>query len=337
MKINVYCIEGSPTGVIPEDVHGKGVGGAELALLTWASAMAARGHDVNVFNDPRVSGMHEGALYLPRTSFSFSEEPDVLITFRGAAPSLPRSAAGVNVFWSCDQYTIGSYDKDVFPWVDVTVTISPYHKAYFLNTYSRANQTRLEYIDLGVRTWEYQEPVEKVPYQMIFCSVPDRGLDVVAQMWPKLKRLLPEATLVITSDYRLWGVPYPGDTRFRATLSDMEGVRYLGKVPRKELVELQMQSDLMFYPCTYEELFCIAAAECQVAGAFPITTSKGALATTNAYGKQRHPEFFVGTAVTMLEHKDLQEYQHACRVQALARFNWERICSQWEQLLGEYV
>ena len=60
----------------------------------------------------------------------------------------------------------------------------------------------------------------------------------------------------------------------------MPGVRFLGKVPRHELVELQKSSKILVYPCTYHEGFCIAAMECIAAGAVPVSTEDFALRTT---------------------------------------------------------
>ena len=332
MKIDVYCVTGSPTGVIPADMHLRGVGGAELALLTWAEQMAARGHSIAVYNDPRTVGELNGARFLPRRWFDPGGDRDVFIAFRGGNHFLEDRVAPVQVFWSCDQYTTGDYDTDVFPFVDLTVCISPYHVAYFKEHYPSSTTCPLVHIDLGVRTWEYDFKVAKVPGQAIYCSVPDRGLDIVARLWPQVMARVPTARLIITGDYRLWGAPHAGDGRHRAMLAPLPGVDYRGKVPRKELVMLQKQSDIMFYPCTYDELFCIAAAECQVAGAVPVTTSQGALATTNKYGIQRTiGPWFVDTAVELLTDRELlQDKQHLCTVGASRQYRWETICAKWE-------
>lgn len=49
---------------------------------------------------------------------------------------------------------------------------------------------------------------------------------------------------------------------------------------RAALVEQQRRARVMAYPCTFEEGFCIAAAECMAAGAVPVTTGAFALVTT---------------------------------------------------------
>jgi glycosyltransferase involved in cell wall biosynthesis len=142
---------------------------------------------------------------------------------------------------------------------------------------------KIDYIDLGVRLDDYNQEIEKIPGRCIFCSVPDRGLEILRMMWPKIKRDAPHASLVITADYRLWGAPGPRNHQHRMSWLHQEDVVFLGAIPRRELVREQLAAQVHSFPCTYEELFCISAAECQVAGALPVTSNIGALETTNKY------------------------------------------------------
>lgn len=338
MKIAFMCSSGSPIGIIPPDVYGRGVGGAELALVSLAETLASRGHTVSVYNNPRQEGTYGGVEYTPHR-FLHREGLDALILFR--TPWLPIQMLDcTKIFWSCDQYTAGDYDIDVFPFVDHTVCISPHHRDYHLNHY-RVREESISYIDLGVRLQDYSQRVQKVKGRCIYCSVPDRGLPLLATMWPLIKQQVPWASLVITADYRLWGVPYAGDEKHRAMWEDSMDVVYMGKIPREKLCQEQMKAELMVYPCIYDELFCISAAECQVAGAVPVTTTSGALPTTVDVGvkipltEADFMETFISSVVSLLQNDkrlhSLQEKAKATR----SRFNWERIAGEWEKLIGE--
>ena len=343
MKIDIYCVRGSPTGVVPRMIHTRGVGGAELALLTFAPQMAKRGHEVRVFNDPNPPGLHEDVNFLPRSAFRPKAERDVLVLFRGPTKHIiNQRIAPLQVFWSCDQFTAGNYDEHIFPFVDKVVTISPYHTQYFLDNYKNASKEKITHIDLGVRTWEYEQSVEKVPYQMIWCSVPDRGLQYMADVWGEVIKKIPQATLVVTGDYRLWGAPLAKDLQYRARLEDLPGIQYFGKVPRAKLVKLQLESEVMFYPGNYEEMFCIACAECQVAGAIPITSGDGALPTTNQSGLGRvifgpahiqATKFVRAAALILNDRESLSDSRTRMQAYARERFDWDKICGEWETVL----
>ena len=63
LKIDLYCNDGSPLGVTPPDIYGRGVGGAELSMMSWAETMARRGHQVRIYNNPLALGVHDGVEY----------------------------------------------------------------------------------------------------------------------------------------------------------------------------------------------------------------------------------------------------------------------------------
>ena len=61
-------------------------------------------------------------------------------------------------------------------------------------------------------------------------------MGIVAETFPKIKEMIPDASLVITSDYRLWGVGSPMNQQYVQAFMMMEGVEFLGAVPRERLV-----------------------------------------------------------------------------------------------------
>jgi len=205
-------------------------------------------------------------------------------------------------------------------------------------------EDKITYIDLGVRLQDYPLEMEKVLNRFIFCSVPERGLAVIKYIWPQIKKALPDATLVITSDHRLWGSHSPNNHKYRLDLLGCEGIVFLGAIERHELAKHQAQAQIHLHPCLYEELFCISAAECQTVGVYPITSDVGALATTNEFGlivpgDPQDPTWqraYVDTVIaTVLDQDRLIDKAQQGMKLARERFDWERICDEWEQLIQE--
>lgn len=343
LSIDVFCNDGSPMGLIPPDIYGKGVGGAELALMSWAEIMARRGHRIRVYNNPVSPGLYDNVEYLHNGTFDAREKRDVFILWRSPNPVVRTVNAGIKIHWSTDQYTIGDFRTDIFPFVDKVVCISPFHVNYHRQRYQVANG-KIGYFDLGVKLDDYTEPVERIPGRCIFCSVPDRGLEVLHLLWPRIKEQVPEASLVITSDYRLWGTTNPGNQQHRMQWLHEKDVIFLGKIERAQLVKEQQAAVCQPYPCTYEELFCISSAECQVAGATPVTSTTGALISTNQYGTQipgrisdaDWQDQFVSTVVQTISTED--DARAAKQELAIKRFDWDVICNHWERLIetGEF-
>lgn len=270
------------TGMYPfndETLEGKGVGGAEASLIQVTRQLAKLGYVVDVYNDTEVEGVFNGVNWNHINSFDYNDYADYFVLFRNSMKQLDNVSAGVKIFWSCDQHTTNDWAREILPFIDCTFAISKYHKEYLQNK-TALGQKPIEVIDLGIDPADY--PVTpKVPGKMIFCSVPRRGLKYLIEYFPKIKARDKRAELYITSDYTLWGAG-PENQEFREAFDGMEGVHFLGKIPRSELIKHQLESVVMAYPCDYDENFCISALECMAAGAIPVTTAIGALPTTVA-------------------------------------------------------
>jgi glycosyltransferase involved in cell wall biosynthesis len=329
-RIDIICSDGgSPMGVTLKTLNGYdpkqiGVGGAELALLTMCELWTNLGHTVRLYNNPRDNESY--FTQLPVHAFNPRDPREILVVFR--APDYRCVGAnGLKIWWSCDQYTSGDY-KAFAPNVDKIVTISPRHADFFKERYGIENTTT---IDLAVRTWEYEQPIEKIKHRCIFTSVPDRGLAELLDAWPIILGAVPDASLVITSDYRLWGVSYAGNERYIQKAFGLPNVTFMGAIKRPELVKEQLKAEFLPYPCNYDELFCIAVAEAQVAGAFPITPKIGALTTTNEgwlVGKEGFTNAVIEALLTPPADKEYNQ-KHA-----QLRFSPKRILGEWDKLFG---
>ncbi len=342
MKVHLLVNDGSPIGVTLKDLYGEGnrgigVGGAEHSLLTMCEEWHKRGDEIVLYNNPMTPN---GSPFEQRkiNDFDPNENRDVLVTFRSPNPR-SISAKGLKVWWSCDQFTVGDF-KQFSGYMDKIVCISPFHARYFKDTYQIKNTI---VIDLPVRIQDILDatPQQRVPYRLIFTSVPDRGLKNLWRYWPQIKKRCPQVSLVITSDYRLWGVgELNGD--HKVCWVGQDNVTFLGAVNRRRLIEEELKADVLSYPNEYDELFCISVAEAQCAGAYPVTSNVGALETTtmgtlvpgNPKDGNGFSQPFIDAVIHTLENREQLELDRA-RVVKLARdrFNTKWILEQWDRLV----
>lgn len=336
--IHVLCNDGSPLGVTESSIFGKdhriGVGGAENALLTMCRGWHDRGYDITLYNNPDNP---ENSVFPQKTLDEFDplDNRDYLIVFRSPNKRV-NEAKGKRIWWSCDQQTIGSF-KDFSRRVDKIVTISPRHAEYFKDMYGIEDTIT---IDLPVRD-DYSGTVEKIPKRCIYTSIPDRGAMQLNAAWALIVRDVPDASLVLTSDWRLWDANIDPNclTPYRLPFAKLPNTSYVGAVKRNKLIEYQMSADLLTYPAVYDELFGIAVAEAQVAGAIPITSQFGALKTTNEFGIQiegnpveaQFIEKFVKATEELLCDPYLRDRQEEMKKKARERFALDRILDQWEE------
>lgn len=337
--LHVLANDGSPLNVTMKSIWGEdgrfGVGGAELALLTICEGFHNRGYDVTLYNNPDEGG---ASPFKQKTLEEFNPEDnrDYLIVFRSPNERIA-GAKGKIIWWSCDQRTVGNF-KAFSQRVEKIVVISPFHAKYFKDMYGIENTV---VIDLPVRTQDYEHGVEKVSKRCIYTSIPDRGVMQLHAAWPLIHKEVPEASLILTSDWRLWDryIDKSCVQSFQLAYARHPNVSYVGAVKRKELVEYQLSAELLLYPCIYDELYCISVAEAQVSGAIPITSQMGAIETTNEFGVQikgsaYEPKFiekFVESAVCHLKDPYLLDRQMEMRKKAIERFSLDRILDEWEE------
>jgi hypothetical protein len=69
--IDLYANDGSPIGITPPDIYGRGVGGAEIVDETWAETMAGRGTWSDL-QQPKEPGLYNGVEYAPQNSFALA-------------------------------------------------------------------------------------------------------------------------------------------------------------------------------------------------------------------------------------------------------------------------
>jgi glycosyltransferase involved in cell wall biosynthesis len=165
-------------------------------------------------------------------------------------------------------------------WAHLTLTLSEFQRVVL------ARRTRggpIVPVGAPIETGDYPEPAAPKERLLLYCSVPDRGLYYLKDLFPRIRRQVPDARLAITSDFSLWGA-LPARAAFMRFFAGQDGVEYVGHVSRAELVAWQRRARVLAYPCRFEEGFCLAAAECMAAGAVPVTTRRYALVTTVADG-----------------------------------------------------
>lgn len=337
LKIDVVSLGGSPTNVTEQSIYGIdgriGVGGAELGILTLCRMWHNAGHNVTFFNEGKEHGseFHHDNL----RNFDRHQQRDILIVFRSPLPpEMLRHAKGKKIWYSNDQFTSGDYGS-FRRYVDDVVVISEFHKEYFKTMYGIFDA---KVIDIPIRTWEYPE-TPKVKNSCIFTSVPDRGLLQLAPIWSRIVERVPDASLTITGDWSLWdGGDYSESIRqYRMAFAGKPNVTYRSAVKREELVKIQGTAEFHLYPGIYDELFCISVAESQVAGAIPITSTTGAINTTNRFGVKiggipRSAEFidtFVDTVVGLMKQdRPLDDISS----KAKEEFGSESILAKWDEL-----
>jgi len=323
-RVLFVCDFGS--GFTGESYRTCGVGGTDALVVLTAEELARRGTLVTVAQrgaDARVRDVSY------RTIDGATADPaDVVVLVKRWSDAVARVDAPVRVFFGTDVHVDADAQIDrCCSWSTAAFTGSDYQR----DAMERVVGTgRLMPLGWPVEVAAYADAADVRGRTLLYCSVPDRGLYYLKDLFPRIRRHVTDARLVITGDFSLWGLN-PARNAFLKYFEGQPGVDYLGHVDRPTLIEAQLGSRIMAYPCRFPEGFCLAAAECMAAGTVPVTTNDFALTTTVGAagvlipGKPRgwlYRRRFVSAVVRLL--RDDAEWLHksrACRAAARERFS----------------
>jgi glycosyltransferase involved in cell wall biosynthesis len=136
---------------------------------------------------------------------------------------------------------------------------------------------------------------------VLFTSQPERGLDIMLELWPRVLERVPDAELVHTHAPiydTITDLKWVAAHRERIEhLSDQPGVKSLGSVAKPKLARLMWGARVWAHPswatpysAPFDELSCIAAMEAQAAGLWVVASAWGALPETVRVGALVEPE-----------------------------------------------
>ncbi len=282
-KLSITFVSPKRYSFYPPDYEGRGLGGSESALVLLSRALAKKGHNVDVYNCCYKPGKYDGVEWKPLWMFNPLEQRDAVVSLRLLETFEQDVAARVRAVWIHDDSLPGATKMDssgkVNRWIAVSETekvfieqkekISPEHWFITNNAFDE------DIYNDGLRG------EKKIPGQLIYCSAPDRGLQYLLEYWEEIKKRAPYATLLITGSFALWGNADEENERFFGEMYkkalELDGVRLLGRIEKKELALHQAQSEIMVYPSTFDEMYCISALECLAVGTPIVSTARAAM------------------------------------------------------------
>jgi len=330
----------------PEDYLGSGLSGTEGSIVVLAGALVKRGHKVTVFANPPTEDSYEGARWLNASALKSCPSADLLICARNDTSVRDASRHRRSVFWMLSEVTSGpkAYAERISGPGATIVTASQAMDELLVSAGVISAPTFR--IPLPV-------PLGRVPERQrscaaLYCSVPDRGLATAISLWPRVRKLVPDAELWVTSGFELW--KFPKDTAARMNKESIagtrvsEGVKFLGILPKLKLREVMEEARIMFYPSNFDELFCVSAVECSAAGLPIVATRRAALSERVVDGvsgylidgptsEQTCQDQFVVAAKTLLTDSSLCEKMGSTARTMLDDCAPAAVAAKWEALL----
>jgi glycosyltransferase involved in cell wall biosynthesis len=284
----------------PRDIETRGLGGSETAVVHVARALARTGRAVTVYGNA-VPATDAGVEYREAAEFEPAEWRGALLSLRRPEVFGPHCAASVRVLWTQDPSGGASLGPSLAPYVDHVLAVSQWHADRLRERHPYlADKVRAIRNGIDVALFE-RSPGARDP-RVLFTSQPERGLDVLLELWPRVRAEVPDAELAFCHApvYEFIAGRIDHVAEHRRLIDDLArqpGVTRLGSLSQPDLAALMLRSRVWAHPSwatpdrlPFNETSCVSAMEAQAAGMWPVASAWGALVETVRIGALIDPE-----------------------------------------------
>jgi glycosyltransferase involved in cell wall biosynthesis len=341
-----------------------GIGGSETAVVMMARSLAKLGHSVTVYcHCEGIDGFFGDVNYINQFDFKYEDtvDTDVFITSRRAMTLIEGDVrAKMKILWLHDMHP-GDPTPDLAKAIfraDKIFCVSSWHRDFLLANYRFIDPESVVATRNGIdrELFMPDQPLPPKKNKLIYSSSSDRGLNVAVELFPEVRKSVPDAELHVfygfnTIDKIVERLPV-GDEKREKLIRESKAVRHLceategvilrGRKSQREIAREFMESKVWFYPTSFRETSCITAMEAQAAACTPVTTELAALKETVHHGfllkppvnSSAYKEAFVSRVIWCLKNEERRmALAELGRKEALANQTWDGLAQQWEELL----
>ncbi len=323
----------------------EGIGGSEEAVIRLSRQLSKLGWKVVVFAKPgKDTGLDEhGVMWRNYWDCNLDDEFDIFVAWRAPFMFDKEIKARKSYLWLHDVMEPGEFTPERIANFTKCIVLSDYHRGLFPmipdeKILMSANGIDPEEFEV------YDGKLERDPHKILYASSHVRGLAYLYEIWPDVKRAVPDATLDVYYGRQSYDAVHKGNPERMKWMDDMiakaealDGVTDHGKASQEEIVKEGFRSGLWAYPCPFPEIYCITAIKSQASGAVPVSSTTAALDETVQFGhKQKFGEFdkedldkYKKSLIWWLQHPEEQEKIRP-QMQEWARTkSWKAVGEQW--------
>jgi glycosyltransferase involved in cell wall biosynthesis len=345
-RIAIYC-HATFESWCPETAKSKGLGGSEEAVVYLSKELVKLGWQVDVYNTCEAEGQYDGVNYYNFWRFSKDRPYEIFVAWRNNEYVDLANESSKKYVWMHDVTKSDYWSSERTKKIDKIIVLSKWHRNLF-DWIKDDSKFLVSRNGINVSQFSAAGHIQRDPYKCVYASSPDRGLDVLLDIWENVSRRVEDAHLHV-----FYGFTHTYDKlhanndrmieykeKILRRVESMKSVHYHGKVNHAELHEHFMSAGLWLYPTHFTEISCITAMKAQAAGMIPVCTTLAALDETVQYGykvdfpiqDERAVQAFQNVSVGLLTNHEKQEKQRQEMMKWSKDFySWENVAKEWSE------
>lgn len=290
--ISIYCFQ-TAEDWNPDLIKKTGSGGSEEAVVNMAKGLGELGWNVNVYNSCGPHKLKYGKVtYYPFWEFNPKDKTDILISWRTPMVYSHELNAKQKYVWLHDTLPQNEFTNKRLNNLDKIFVLSDYHRSLypslpddkfilssngvdisqFDNTAcpNCGNDKLVRHEEIYCDKCGYHhydeskfQKIKKIPGRLIYTSAPERGLETLLTLWPRIKEQVPEATLAVYYGWNTWDSVYQSDPQQQEwkkrieRLLEQDGiVTKYERITHDKIAEEMLKAEIFAYPTEFTEINC---------------------------------------------------------------------------------
>jgi glycosyltransferase involved in cell wall biosynthesis len=330
-----------------------------------------RGYDVRVYNDlnvedksqPKLEPVYDDKELIGAVTYRHHtnlledlkyDHIDYFISSRTVAPFLSNVHSCKKFVMIHDIWLSNDPSYDIQAWqVQKYAYLSEWHKNFLMH-HHKIPAEKMFLTGNGVVQDLYKDVDSYVKKnKIVYSSSPDRGLYQLLQMFPSIRKEIPDLELAIAYGFFNWrsSAKARNDLASMALMEKIEslmkqpGIVYLDRVDKKTLAHHQKEAKAWLMPTWFSETFCITSVENGLAKNALLSTNFAGLTTTigdsgillpydprltrdESYPKE-YTDRFIAEAVKLFKNEDYRLSWANKAYNKMKEYSWENIADGW--------
>lgn len=339
----------------PQSIKKTGIGGSETAAYQMAKRLSALGHKVKMYNGcgPHGEGIYDGVEYYQSHKYQ-DIKCDILIVSRRADMLDDKYTvqAKIKLLWVHDIFALNATNALLLK-ADRILALSNWHKQNLIN-YHTVHADQIITTRNGIDLTRFDKKVDRDRYKCVNSSSPDRSWPALLNIWPEIKKRVPQASLHLYYGFKNWKFAaqfQPGHSelinRLEQQIQNLKSldVIFHDRVSQEQLAEEFLGAGCLLYPTWFSETSYIGGMEAQAAGLRIITSPIAAINDTigprgtlieGDWTSDEYKNKFVDASVNAMTSED-SAARAALQVYAHQNFGMDELAKEWNTMFYDLI
>lgn len=348
-SIAIFCGNSAEDKWGPWGLEEGGMGGSEEAVIQMSRQLTNMGWKVTVYATPYAqAGTYDGVEWKNYWTFNPTDKFDIFIAWRMPWWFDIEVEARKKFLWLHDVMDKSEFTPERLNNIDQVIFVSQYHA----NLYKGVIPEEKWFVSgNGIDPEQFSSTDNKFDrdfHRCLYMSSHPRGLEILYDIWPEVKKAVPDATLDVYYGWKTFDNSNKDNPERMAwkdkmlkRAKELDGVKDGGRIDHWQIAEEIQKSGVLAYPCIFPEVYNISTVKAIAGGCYPVISDFACLPDYADYSTQIHlgkdrekfKREYTKALIHLLKNPIDQHEREQNALAAREKYSWEKTARGWDEVM----